>query len=394
MKDKMDSLLKQALAPMKVPEKKLNDQILRRVKERQDMKQEQMHYKRRIPAAALVTVCILILCSSTAFAVYKYLTPAEVVTEINDNALQKAFLSEDAILVNETQESGGYKITLMGSVAGRNISDFLMKNGKGEVLEDRIYTIITIERADGSPMPDTSSDEYGDECFFASHYIHGLDPNVYSMMSMNGGYTEFVNNGIRYRVLDMDNIEMFADRGIYVGVNSGSFYDSDAYVYDGSTGEMSRNESYTGVNALFHLPVDKSKADPAAAEAYLKTFEQSMNEPDEPIEKSAENLAVDKFMEMLTPENIDEYAEPIEATRQVCKIDEDGLVHYSYELDEIGQGDGMVCLDGMFADNQPGTKAISGYSDNGTGLAGLNIDVFILNEDGTVTYVLYQPRIN
>ena len=210
MKDKMDLLLKQALAPMEVPEKKLNDQVLRRVKERQDMKQEQVRYKRRIPAAALVTVCILILCSSTAFAVYKYLTPAEVVTEINDNALQKAFLSEDAILVNETQESGGYKITLMGSVAGRNISDFLMKNGKGEVLEDRIYTFITIERADGTPMPDTSSDEYGDACFFASHYIRGLDPRVYSMMSMNGGYTEFVNNGIRYRILNMDNIEVFA----------------------------------------------------------------------------------------------------------------------------------------------------------------------------------------
>lgn len=124
MKNTLDSLLKQALAPMEAPEKKLNDQVLQRVKERQDMKQEQVRYKRRIPAAALVTVCILILCSSTAFAVYKYLTPAEVVTEINDNALQKAFLSEDAILVNEVQESGGYKITLMGSVAGRNISDF------------------------------------------------------------------------------------------------------------------------------------------------------------------------------------------------------------------------------------------------------------------------------
>ncbi len=184
MKDHIDSLLEQALAPLELPEQKLNDQILRKVKERQDMKQEQVRYSRRMSAAALVAVGILLLCSSTAFAVYKYLTPAEVVTEINDNALQKAFLSEDAIFVNETQESGGYKVTLMGSVAGRNISDFLMETGKGEVLEDRIYTIITIERADGTPMPDTSSDEYGKECFFASHYIGGLDPSVYSMMSM------------------------------------------------------------------------------------------------------------------------------------------------------------------------------------------------------------------
>ena len=392
MKDHIDSLLEQALAPLELPEQKLNDQILRKVKERQDMKQEQVRYSRRMSAAALVAVGILLLCSSTAFAVYKYLTPAEVVTEINDNALQKAFLSEDAIFVNETQESGGYKVTLMGSVAGRNISDFLMETGKGEVLEDRIYTIITIERADGTPMPDTSSDEYGQECFFASHYIGRLDPSVYSMMSMNGGYTEFVSNGIRYRVLDMDNIEMFADRGIYVGVNSGSFYDRSAYVYDESTGRMSRNEGYTGVNALFHLPVDESKADPQAAEAYLKAFEQSMNEPDEPIEKSESDLEVDQFMELLTPENIDEYAEPVEETRQVCTVGEDGLVYYAYELEDGRAANGSVLLDGMFADNKSGTKAIAGCSSNGTGVAGLDIDVFILNEDGTITFVLYQPH--
>ena len=98
------------------------------------MKQEQMCYKRKIPAAVLVAACMIILCSSTVLAVYKYLSPAEVVTEINDNALQKAFLSEDAILVNETQESGGYKVTLMGSVAGKNISDFLLKPEAGRYM--------------------------------------------------------------------------------------------------------------------------------------------------------------------------------------------------------------------------------------------------------------------
>ena len=140
MKDHIDSLLEQALAPLELPEQKLNDQILRKVKERQDMKQEQVRYSRRMSAAALVAVGILLLCSSTAFAVYKYLTPAEVVTEINDNALQTALLSEDAIFVNETQESGGYKVKLMGRGAGGSISGFLLGNGKIEGLEGEIYT--------------------------------------------------------------------------------------------------------------------------------------------------------------------------------------------------------------------------------------------------------------
>ena len=46
MKDHIDSLLEQALAPLELPEQKLNDQILRKVKERQDMKQEQVRYSR------------------------------------------------------------------------------------------------------------------------------------------------------------------------------------------------------------------------------------------------------------------------------------------------------------------------------------------------------------
>ena len=117
-----------------------------------------------------------------------------------------------------------------------------------------------------------------------------------------------------------------------------------------------------------------------------------MNEPEEPIEKSESDLEVDQFMEMLTPENIDEYAEPVEETRQVCTIDEDGLVHYSYELEDGRAANAGISLDGMFANNQPGTKAIPGCSENGTGIAGMGIDVFILNEDGTITFVLYEPR--
>ncbi len=96
---------------------------------------------------------------------------------------------------------------------------------------------------------------------------------------------------------------------------------------------MRRNESYTGVNALFRLPVDESKADPAAAEAYLKALDDDTDQMEEPVEKDAVDLSVEAFMEKLTPENIDEYAAPVEATRQTCTVDEDGLVHYSYKTD-------------------------------------------------------------
>lgn len=392
MKSKIELLLEQALTPMELPRQELNDQILQKVKERQNMQNNQVRYKNRISMAALATVCILVLCSSTAFAVYKYLSPAQAATETNNDALRKAFLSENAILVNETQESGGYKITLLGSVAGKNISDFMEADNNGQVLDNRIYTVIAIERADGTPMPDTSSDDYGKEAFYTSHYIRGLDPNVYSLMSMGGGYTAFVKNGVQYRILDMDNIEMFADRGIYVGVSTGTFYDADAYLYYEETGEMCRNEKYSGVNALFRLPVDESKADSAAAEDYLKAFEDAINQTAEPIEKDVVDLSVDAFMEKLTPENIDVYAAPVESTRQTCIIDEDKMVHYSYKMDS-DEGNGLVAFDILFPDGKAGISPVFNYDYSENGLADLCIDVFILNDDGTVTYVVYKPKI-
>lgn len=396
MKKNMEQLLQTALTPMELPKQQLNDQILQKAKERQDMKKDQVRYdnfsKRRIPVAVLVTACILILCSSTALAVYKYLTPAEVATETDDNALREAFLGEDAILVNETQESGGYRVTLLGSVAGKSISDFMETDNHGEILDDRIYTVVAIERADGTPMPDISSDEYGKEAFYVSHYIRGLNPNFYSLMRMGGGYTEFVKNGVQYRILDMDNIEMFADRGIYVGVSAGTFYDADAFEYNTETGEMTRNEDYGGVNALFHLPVDEGKADPTAAAAYLKALDDDTDQPEEPVEKDATDLSVEAFTAKLTPENLDEYAVSVESTRQTCTIDADGLIYYSYKMDDGSAGSGAVAFDTLFPDGKTGISPAFSYSYSDSGLADLCIDVFILNEDGTVTYVVYQPK--
>ena len=55
---------------------------------------------------------------------------------------------EDAVLVNETQEYAGYRITLLGAVTGRNISEYLPVDEKGQVEDDRFYTAVAIERAD------------------------------------------------------------------------------------------------------------------------------------------------------------------------------------------------------------------------------------------------------
>ena len=77
-------------------------------------------------------------------------------------------------------------------------------------------------------------------------------------------------------------MEIFADKGLYLGVSDSTFYDPKAYQYDKATGEILRNEAYDGLNALFQLPIDASKADPAAAANYLTTLDEpeSVAEPE------------------------------------------------------------------------------------------------------------------
>ena len=78
MRKDIDELLQTALIPTDEPNGKLNDRILRIVKEREKMTEKKKNYRRRIPAAAIAAACILVLCSGTVLAVYKYLSPTDV----------------------------------------------------------------------------------------------------------------------------------------------------------------------------------------------------------------------------------------------------------------------------------------------------------------------------
>nr|MDE7031542.1 hypothetical protein [Lachnospiraceae bacterium] len=88
---------------------------------------------------------------------------------------------------------------------------------------------------------------------------------------------------------------------------------------------------------------------------------------------------------------------PIESTRQISQlgtIPGKKCVEYAYEIEngEKGGGSGKIPIDWLFPDNRTGISDSIGYSYSEDGLADLRIEVFILNEDGTVTFVVYQPK--
>ncbi len=265
MEDKLEKMLKAALSADFLPEKSIDDEILERAKEKSIMsKTGNKKVKIAVIACAAAAVCTL-----TAAAAYRLLSPSEAALRVENATLSQAFEGENAVLSDETRIDGDYSVTFMGAVSGKNIeiSDNLYFLD-GELLDERTYAVVAISRTDGKPM--------GDEHLFVSPYIKGLDPLRYNIVTMKGGYRGFTENGVMYRIISCDNIEMFADRGLYIGVSDakGVFFDRNAYNYNAETGEMTENPDFDGVNVLFDLPIDVSKADPDAAAKYLSDLEK------------------------------------------------------------------------------------------------------------------------
>ena len=259
MKD-MDELLKQNLLPDCVPDESLNASILEKAKETQTMK----HKTFRSGAAAAAAIAILAVGSVSAYAEYRYLTPSQVADEITDGgALVKAFESKDAVLVNETQKTAGYDITLMGLVSGKDLMPVAPEDSLDSINKEKTYAVLAIAKEDGSPMPGMQDDDY--QIFCASALVKGKSFMDVNNGTLNAGAYAFEQDDVQYQILECDNLEIFANIGVYVGVVEDFGEESHAFAMDKETGEYRVDESYDGMKALFTIPLDKSKANDAAA---------------------------------------------------------------------------------------------------------------------------------
>jgi hypothetical protein len=195
----LERQLRENLIPDYVPEDALNVAILKQAKENETMKNKNL----RNGVAAAVAVGILAVGSVSVYAASHFLSPSQVADTVSGGEkLSAAFAGSDAILVNETQCTGGYNVTFLGMVTGKSMISIVEDAADAESLKaDRTYAVVAIEKADGSMMPAITESDY--RTFCVSALIHGK-----------------------------------------------SFYEAN--------------------NALFELPLDITKADDAAANAYLE----------------------------------------------------------------------------------------------------------------------------
>ena len=259
----MDAILKKALHDPN----KSDPALLRKIK--YNLVEERTHMKRSNMRRSFGTVAaacmIIVLLSVTAYAAVRFLTPGEVAYQFGDQGLRVAFESDDAININESFYSGGYRFTLLSLVSGNEISDRLQYT-EG-LSHDRTYLVVAIEREDGSPMATPMDDDF--EAFYISPYIRGFKPWQVNLHTLEGGQVETVVNGVRYRIIDMENIKAFAEHGIYLGINAGWLFDNNAFIFNADPWELKANPDHDGPSVVFRLPIDVSFADPARVDEIL-----------------------------------------------------------------------------------------------------------------------------
>lgn len=409
MKCDMEQLLKKALSSKEEPDDWLNQRIIQKIQEKESKTMSEKNRRLRIPAAAMIAAAVVVAGSASAFAAWRYLTPEQVAQTAEDQKLAAAFQGEDAVAVNEVQEYGNYRITLLGIVSGKNLSQYEGWDENGNVLDDRTYVVTAIENVDGTPRPDTSEEGYGEEPFFVSPLIEGLNPAIYNSVTMDGGYSEMVEDGIQYRIAECNNVEMFADRQVYLCVNDGNFYNNEAYLYDETSGSISRNEGYQGVNALFTLPLDRSKADKEAAEKYVKEFEEEWNQGADSAETDTEETKGEesKSEEVLSPVSegedfLSQVSQEIENWKQEdfdknAKLikemeiapNEDGDFEYEYEIGNEGAGSKGTLGMEMLSERDDGNMAKFRSIISGDSPQSAYIETYTLKEDGNMVLRVY-----
>jgi len=223
-----------------------------------------LNNKRPLKWAAAVVIGLL-LTGITALATWQLLTPSEVADEFGREELRIAFDSEDALHINESIISEGYIFTLMSIVSGEDLTDMRTYIDGYLVRSDRTYAVIAIEKEDGTSMTESASS------FFISPYIRGFAPWQVNIARLGGGHLETFIDGVLYRLIDMENIEIFADHGVYLGMSLGIF-SFDAIDFDAETGAISLNPDFNGPSVLFELPLDSSLADEERVQEILVEF--------------------------------------------------------------------------------------------------------------------------
>lgn len=402
----IDFLLKRALTIDEIPDQDLVDIVKYRAainkKSRIKTKAKTFSLSKIIVAAILSSMLI----STTAYAAWNLLTPKEVPAKINDTKLSQAFESDSAITINNSVISNNFKFTLTGIVSGDNISNLPNPDIiPDDLRSDRTYAIVAIQTTDGSPIPDIDENPF---FFYSAPLIKGIDPQKFFFTnSMFSASRSFVADNVMYIIHECDNLNMFSDRGVYLGICTAIQNNvQNAFILNEQSGEITPNADYekevNGSSVIFELPLDINLADPIKADAYLKenliefgvkdlsTFDEWLNNREKGLYTGPDSVTNGDVNVLF---DIDwENAIPIEDSVQQVTVDENGSIEYNYQSTDPDYDCGdMYCVvdvASIFPEDNTDNYGIFNV------VIGTN-DIFTVrfnkNDDGTISAAVVYP---
>ncbi|MEE0107233.1 MAG: hypothetical protein UEY91_10655 [Lachnospiraceae bacterium] len=372
----------------------------------EDIMSEKRSYRQRSKVVAAVVCTVILLGSGSVYAANHYLNPSQIVDEISaDSALSKAFADKDAITINETQTSNGYNITLLGLVSGEKLGLYVPDETKKEVSDKHSYAALAISKSDGSKMSNSN--------FCVSPLINGEAFTDVNAATLNVGLSWFEKDGVIYELIECDNLEIFADRGVYLSLVDDFGDEVAAFRMDEATGKYHKVKDYAGTSALFTLPLDKDKADTMAADKFLVSLRREADSETDG-ERAAVGVAVgdasdeaisyinekaQALVDSITEDNLKEYF-VLDESRPIftARPDEKGWIDFGTAYVEdcdwtVNGGSGY--LTDWLADDEDFnvvSTVVSSDDETRTDMSTLEITVVFRNDDGSFTEATYRIR--
>ena len=227
----------------------------------QEKEKMTMTFSKHRKLAVTLAAAVAALALSVSAAVL-WLSPAQVAEEIDDPLLAQAFDGDEALVLNETAQAGEYTVTLGGLVSGTGISNWC-----GDVEESRTYAVVSVARTDGAPLTDENYDVSASGTFTITPLAEGYPPHAVNVFTLDGSCASFLESGVAYYLLDTQDIQLFADRTVYLAVYQG-FVPSYKEFSVAEDGSITMREDVVG--CMFTLPLDASQSDPEAARALVE----------------------------------------------------------------------------------------------------------------------------
>lgn len=277
--------------------------------------------RRMVSVAAILAIC-LVVGSATVYAIERILSGEQVFKVFyQEDGTNKEEINNIASKFNKKESDvkvvkcNGYTITYLGLVTSKDVLD---KNLNDDMKEEVTYLAAAVEKNDGY------AENVGEmkEQFVISPFIQGYEPWVINSFSLGSDSQCKLIDNVYYIIMKYDtNIEVFADKNMFIGVfDSRSPADGFGYKLD-SEGNIIRDKKCKSLNALFQIHLDKNKANSAKAEEIIKHITEYEEEY-----KGNENITA------VTQDELKKLCEESELIEKdvVLEKDDEGIVRYGY----------------------------------------------------------------